>query len=264
MSIIITIFLFIFGLIIGSFLNVVIFRLNTHKTFGGHSGCMTCHKKLSPVELVPIFSFLFLKGRCRGCRSRISWQYPIVEFISGIFFALLFLKFENLFYIDPFSFSITYAFYITVFSLLLVIAVYDLRHKIIPDSLSLFLGILTFIGLFFFNSFGFYPHWPHYLDLLAGLFIALPFALLWFFSKGKWMGLGDAKLAIGLGWFLGFSNLLPGVVISFWLGAIIGVFLIVFSKKYSIKSEVPFAPFLVLGSLIAFLFSLQIFPLIFW
>jgi prepilin signal peptidase PulO-like enzyme (type II secretory pathway) len=255
---ILTIIFLFFGLIIGSFLNVVIFRFNTHRTFGGHSGCMTCKKRLKPHELVPVFSFLFLRGRCSGCKSKISWQYPIVEMISGIIFAFLFLKFQNLFFVDTISFSVTYAFYATVFSILLIIAVYDLRHKIIPDSLSATLAILAFLSLFLFSPFGLYLHLPSWGNLLAGPLVALPFALLWLFSKGTWMGLGDAKLAIGLGWILGISKLLSGIVLSFWLGALVGLFLIFFNKKYSLKSEVPFGPFLVLGTLIAFLFELNL------
>lgn len=260
---IITIFFFVFGLIIGSFLNVVIFRFNTHRSFGGHSGCMTCQKKLCWHELIPIFSYLFLRGKCSGCQSKISWQYPIVEFLTGIFFMGLFLKFQNLFFIDTFSFSLTYAFYATIFCLLMVISVYDLKHKIIPDSLSLAFGILTFIGLFFFGPFGFYFHLPSWSALLAGIILALPFALMWLLSKGAWMGLGDAKLALGLGWFLGLATGLSGLVLAFWIGATIGTFLIIFTKKYSMKSEIPFAPFLVLGSLIAFLFNLNLFSLAF-
>src|SRR3989344_8987856 len=135
MILLLTIIFFVFGLIIGSFLNVVIIRLNTDKSFSGRSGCMACQNKLSWYELIPLFSFFVLKGRCRNCKSKISVQYPVVELISGIIFASLFLKFENVFYINTLAFSISYAYYVTMFSILLIIAVYDLRHKIIPDVL---------------------------------------------------------------------------------------------------------------------------------
>ena len=251
---------FIFGLIIGSFLNVVIIRFNTQRSFGGRSGCMSCKNTLSWYELIPVFSFLFLRGRCKNCKARISIQYPIVEFLSGLIFALLFLKFQDVFfYGQTFVFSLTYAYYATAFSLLLVIAVYDIKHKIIPDVLSLSLGIFSFLGLFLFNSAGFYPHVPSILELSSGLIIATPFAFFWLVSKGRWMGLGDAKLAIGLGWLLGLSRALSGLVLAFWIGAVIGLVLIIFSKKHGMKSEIPFAPFLVLGTLLAFLFELHIF-----
>jgi leader peptidase (prepilin peptidase)/N-methyltransferase len=260
MVLILTIIFFVFGLIIGSFLNVVIIRLNTQRSFGGRSGCMSCMNTLSWYELIPVFSFLFLKGRCKNCKAKISIQYPIVEFLTGLIFALLFLKFQNIFFYDPTPiFSFTYAFYAAAFSLLLVIAVYDIKHKIIPDILSLFLGILTFVGLFLFNSGGFYPHIPSILELSSGLIIAAPFAFFWLVSSGKWMGLGDAKLAISLGWLLGLSRALSGLVLAFWIGAIVGLALVVFSKKHGMKSEIPFAPYLVLGTLLAFLFELHIF-----
>lgn len=261
MTFIITIIFFILGLIIGSFLNVVIFRFNTGRSFNGRSGCMTCQKQLCWYELIPLFSFLGLKGRCLACKAKISIQYPIVELISGLVFAGLFLKFQDIFYLDTFGFSISYAFYATMFSLLLVIAVYDFKHKIIPDSLALVFGILAFVGIFFFSNYLFYPHIPTVLELLSGLVLALPFAFLWLVSKGTWMGLGDAKLALGLGWLLGFAGILSGAVVAFWSGAIVGLILIVFSKKHGIKSEIPFAPFLVLGVFIAFLFELQLFQI---
>ena len=259
MIFILVLIFFVFGLIIGSFLNVVILRLNTEKTFGGRSGCMSCQHKLSWYELIPVFSFLGLGGRCLKCKSKISIQYPIVELLTGLIFGALFLKFQDVFFLSTISFSLTYAFYAAAFSLLLVIAVYDLKHKIIPDELALILGILAFFGLFFFNSLGFSPHLPTIWEFLSGLLISAPFALLWLVSSGKWMGLGDAKLAIGLGWLLGLSRALSGVVVAFWVGAIVGIALVIFSKKHGMKSEIPFAPYLVLGTILAFLFELHLF-----
>src|SRR3990167_9306340 len=103
MFLLLTIIFFIFGTIIGSFLNVVIFRMNTQKyffgSFGGRSACMSCQNKLKWYELIPLFSFFTLKGRCRTCRTKISVQYPLVEFISGLVFAALFFKFQDLLFI---------------------------------------------------------------------------------------------------------------------------------------------------------------------
>ncbi|HAS80775.1 MAG: Type 4 prepilin-like protein leader peptide-processing enzyme [Candidatus Nomurabacteria bacterium GW2011_GWE1_32_28] len=261
MTSIITIIFFGLGIIIGSFLNVVILRFNTGRSFNGRSGCMTCQKKLSWYELIPLFSFLFIKGKCLGCKSKISIQYPIVELITGLIFAGIFLKFQDIFYLNTLVFSISYAYYAVMFSVLLIIAVYDFKHKIIPDIFSLIFGIVTFVGLFFFSNYLFYPHIPTVLELLSGLFLALPFAFLWLVSKGTWMGLGDAKLSLGLGWLLGYSRILSGAVVAFWSGAIVGLILIVFSKKNGLKTEIPFAPFLVLGVFIAFLFELHLFPI---
>jgi len=279
LTILATIF-FILGLIIGSFLNVVIIRLNTEQSFGGRSGCMSCQNKLTWYELIPVFSFLGLRGRCKNCKTKISFQYPLVELITGLIFALLFLRFQDLFFFNTLDFVFTYAYYAVIFSILIVIAVYDLKHKIIPDILSLVLGILAFVGLFFFHAtagqvinyglpaqVGFSPHIPTLLEFLAGPIIALPFAFFWLVSSGKWMGLGDAKLAISLGWLLGLFGALSGVVFSFWIGAIVGLSLVIFSrldsarlaKKHGMKSEIPFAPYLVLGVTLVFLFGLYLF-----
>lgn len=257
----ITIIFFILGLIIGSFLNVVIFRFNTKRSFGGRSGCMVCQNKLCWYELIPLISFFALKGRCKNCKTKISVQYPIVEFISGLIFAGIFLKFQDVFFLNTFSFTLSYAYYVTMFSLLLVIGTYDFKHKIIPDSLSLIFGVFSFIGLFLFSNFVFFPHIPSIFEFLSGLLLALPFSLLWLVSKGTWMGLGDAKLSLGLGWLVGFSRILSGAVVAFWSGAIVGLILIAFSKKHGMKTEIPFAPFLVCGVLIAFLFELNLFPI---
>lgn len=252
---------FTLGLIIGSFLNVVILRLNTQKDFGGRSACMSCQNTLSWHELIPFFSFMFLRGRCSNCKTRISRQYPVVEMLVGVLFAALFFKFQNVFFESTLIFAVTYAYYAILFSLLVVIAVYDLKHKIIPDILSIFFGSLAFIGIFLFRDFVWYPHVPNILELTSGLLVALPFTLTWLLSRGTWMGLGDAKIAIGLGYMLGLARALTGVVLAFWSGAIIGITLIIFSRKYKMKSEIPFGPFLVLGMVLAFLFELHLFPL---
>lgn len=251
----------VLGLVIGSFLNVVIVRFNTQKTFGGRSACMSCQMKLHWYDLIPVFSFFGLRGRCRTCKTKISLTYPLVELLAALAFFALFIKFQDLFYFSIIDFAIVYAYYATIFSLLLVIAIYDLKHKIIPDIFSLFLGVITFAGLFFFSQNFFLPHSPNLMDILSGLVVALPFALIWLLSSGTWMGLGDAKLALGLGWFLGVSQLLSAVMVAFWTGAIVGLFLIVFSKDHGMKSEVPFAPFLVLGAMLAFLLELNIIPI---
>jgi leader peptidase (prepilin peptidase)/N-methyltransferase len=253
------VFFLVFGLIIGSFLNVVILRLNTSRSLGGRSGCMSCLHKLSWYELIPVFSYLGLRGRCKDCKTKISIQYPLVELTAGVLFAGLFLKFQDIFFLNTLAFIFTYAFYAFLFSLLVVVATYDLRHKIIPDSLALILGIFTFLGLFFFNAGVFYVHVPSLLEFLSGPLLATPFALLWLASRGEWMGLGDAKLAISLGWFLGFYFALSSVVLAFWIGAIVGITMVIFSKKYKMKSEIPFAPYLVLGTLLVFLFELHLF-----
>lgn len=255
-----TILFFILGLAIGSFLNVVIYRWGTRRGFGGRSTCVSCQSALCWYELIPLASFCALRGRCRVCKTRISRVYPAVELMTGLIFLGLFLKFQDLFFLNALSFIFTYAYYAAMFSILVVIAFYDLKHKVIPDSFSLILGAVSFFGLFFFGGHSFNVRMPSISEFLSGPVLASPFALFWLVSKGRWMGLGDAKLALGLGWLIGLSRMLSGVVIAFWSGAVFGILLILRRRGYGIKSEVPFAPFLVLGALLAFLFELHIFP----
>lgn len=260
-TILATIFFFL-GLAIGSFLNVVIYRLNTQKTFGGRSACMTCREQLCWYELIPLISYLGLHGRCRSCNTKISIQYPVVEFITGVLFMMLFLHLEEIFYFNTLVFAVSYAYYAGLFALLIIIAVYDYKHKIIPDTLSLVFGVLTFVGMFLFLGNVLTPHIPSLYDFLAGLIVSIPFALMWLVSGGHWMGLGDAKLAVGLGFMLGFNYILSATALAVWTGAIVGIFaMFLAKKKYSRKSELPFAPFLIFGTILVFFLNICLFNL---
>lgn len=274
---------FIFGTIIGSFLNVVILRYNTGATLRGRSRCFSCGKTILWYDLVPILSFLLLRGRCRFCRSTVSPQYPLVELASGFLFLGVFLRYFSASPIP--DFSILYSLFSTlylpfsidlfVFCLLLVIAVYDLTHKIIPDKMVFLFAVLSLGKLFLSVPFSDLFRFPHLLDLLAGPLLALPFCLLWLVSRGRWMGLGDGKLALGLGWFLGFSLGVSAVVLGFWLGAVVGLTLVALArlrrarfvpkfllnaglKNLTMKSEVPFAPFLIAGFVIVYFFGIDV------
>ena len=151
------IFVFLLGTIIGSFLNVVIYRFNTGKTIvKGHSICMTCNRNLRWYELIPVLSFLIQNGKCRRCASAISHQYPLVELTTGLIFALIAFHFLPIFIISIPSYVIFVTFYSFVFSLLTVIVVYDIRHKIIPDKLVYMFIIVSFFSIFI-NFSGFDP-----------------------------------------------------------------------------------------------------------
>ena len=253
------------GTIIGSFLNVVIYRFNTGMTIvKGRSICMTCNRNLRWYELIPVLSFLIQSGKCRRCASKISHQYPLVELITGIVFALIAYKFLPILYFSYKTYFFFLVFYMFIFSLLIVISVYDLRHKIIPDRL-VFVFILVSLFSIFINPspFGSLFVLPSYSALIAGPVLALPFALIWLFSKGRLMGLGDGKLVLGIGWLLGLSAGLCMVILSFWIGTIVSLTLMFLSKKkMGMKTEIPFAPFLIVSALAVFLFNLDIFSLI--
>ncbi len=130
---------------------MVIYRYNTKKSLGGRSACMSCSQTLSWYELVPLFSFLAQKGRCRNCLTKISWQYPLVEFITGIIFAALFIKFTSIFSESVPIFCITYAYYAVLFALHIIITTYDFRHQIIPDLYAFVLECSRLLDYFYFK-----------------------------------------------------------------------------------------------------------------
>jgi leader peptidase (prepilin peptidase)/N-methyltransferase len=253
-------FIFILGTIIGSFLNVVILRHNTGRSsVKGNSMCFSCGKKLVWHELIPVLSFIFLKGRCSACRAKISWQYPLIELSTGILFVALWWKNNGIF--APFWLTILIW---AIFSLLVIITVYDLRHKIIPDVFSYSLAALSIIYIVtehFWLGVGLGE--SLFWRLMSGLILAAPLALLWLVSRGQWMGLGDAKLVLGLGWFLGLIYGLSALVLAFWFGAVYGLFMILlgsklFGRHLTIKSEIPFGPFLILGWSVAYFGNVDI------
>jgi len=240
-------FVFLFGLEVGSFLNCVIYRLYTGESFlKGRSYCPHCKHILSWQDLIPIFSFLILKGKCRYCQKPISWQYPLVELSTAILFLFIFQRSFGGDWV-----SVLFNWVITAF--LIIIFVYDLRHYIIPDKI-----IYPAIGIaFLYQLFESWNLKSNLNPLLAAFGAAAFFLFIVLISKGRWMGVGDIKLAFFMGLFLGFPNILVALFFAFFIGAIIGIGLIISGKK-TLKSEVPFGPFLVTGTFITLFFGNQI------
>lgn len=250
---------FLLGLIIGSFLNCVIYRLNTEESFlRGRSFCPRCGNILSWQDLIPVLSFLILRGKCRYCHQKISWQYPLVELATGLIFLLIFnFQFTNSneFPIYNLQNFLTTIYLLLTTSFLIIIFVYDLKHYIIPDKV-----IYPAIGIsFVFNFLNSYilNHESFFNPLGAGLGTALFFLSIVLISKGKWMGLGDAKLSFLMGLFLSFPNIFIALYLAFLTGAIVGVILIFLGKK-NLKSEIPFAPFLIGGTFFSLFLSKQV------
>lgn len=262
MYVLMFVFIFLLGTIIGSFLNVVIYRFNSGKSMvNSRSICLSCNSTLRWYELIPVFSFLIQSGRCRICASTISHQYPLVEFGTGAIFVLLVRHFLPLLDLSQSLFIILVTLFAFIFSLLIVISVYDLRHKIIPDKLVYAYALASLLSVFV-NHTGTGPFFMKapFMSLIIGPLLALPFALLWLVSKGKWMGLGDAKLILGIGWMLGPLAGLAAVMLSFWIGTLVSVGILLFSyKKIHMKTEIPFAPFLILSTMLVFFFNLDVF-----
>ncbi len=240
-----SIFIFLFGLSVGSFLNCVIYRLALPK---GRSFCPHCKHKLSWQDLIPVFSFLILRGKCRYCKKPISPQYPLVEIATAILFVLIF-------WILDFELGLTFGFWILISCFLIIIFVYDLKHFIIPDKViypAIIIALIFNFQFLIFNQFSIFNSL-----ILSAIGASAFFLLIVLISRGKWMGIGDIKLAFLMGLFLGFPYILVALFFSFLIGAIIGIGLVL-AKRKTLKSEVPFGPFLVTGTFIALFWGQKI------
>jgi prepilin signal peptidase PulO-like enzyme (type II secretory pathway) len=231
-------FIFLLGLAVGSFLNCIIYRLEKNESFlKGRSYCPNCHHTLAWQDLIPIFSFLILRGKCRYCGKKISLQYPLVELSTGILFVLIF---------NVAAFDLRTIYYLIISCFLVIIFIYDLKHYIIPDKVIYPAIALTSIFNFKFLIFKY--------SILSAFGSAAFFLLIFSISRGKWLGFGDVKLGFLMGLFLGFPKILVGLFFAYLIGAIIGIGLVL-AKKKTLKSEVPFGPFLVTGTFVALFFG---------
>lgn len=233
--------IFLFGLAVGSFLNCIIYRLEANKSFlRGRSFCPHCKHILGWQDLIPIFSFIILKGKCRYCQQKISLQYPFVEFATGILFVLILnYSLSNL---------LIASYWLLVTCFLIIIFVYDLKHYIIPDKIvypAIGLALIFNFQFLIFNQFPIFQF-----SMLSAFGTAAFFLAIVLVSRGQWMGVGDIKLAFLMGLILSWPNILFALFSAFFLGAIIGIGLII-SGKRTLKSEVPFGPFLVTGTFLS-------------
>ena len=240
---------FIFGAIIGSFLNVVILRLKIQEDgrfkldLSGRSKCPSCQKKLTWIELIPILSFIFLSGRCLKCQKPISYQYPLVELASGLLtaFSVYFLGWQNIY---------TYLL-ILILYLFIIIFVYDLKYFIIPDVILIPLFFLILI----FDIIKIAQHQTNLANLGLGLLIGGGlFLALVYFSHQKWMGWGDVKLGFLLGLLMSYPYIIVSHFLAFVIGALVSLVLIAF-KGLKLKSEIAFGPFLILAATITIFFG---------
>ena len=232
---------FILGLIIGSFLNAVIFRLPDGKSFlTGRSECRHCHRELGPTDLVPVLSFLFLRGRCRYCKQPISWQYPLVELATGIVFALLCFRHGSAVGEAGLWADLIFA------AFLIVIGIYDFKHFLILDRIVVPAMVLALV----WAGLG-----GHLLASLYGaLLVAGFFAAQYYISRGRWIGFGDVKLGIFLGLLLGWQLSLLLLVLAYFLGAATGLTL-VFTGHKTMSSKLPLGSFLAISAIIVMLYG---------
>ncbi len=225
---------------------------------------MSCETQLRWYDLIPVFSWFALRGRCRSCGSGVSVQYPIVEALTALLFALVGASSIAL---NPIAAVLA----LLITAILIAIGAYDIRHTIIPDAWAYFfaaaaLALTVYTGIPDGSSIVVY--------VLAGPLAALPIATLWFVSGGRWIGLGDAKLSLGMGWLLGPVYGVAGVFFAFVIGAIVSVCILMplpivlrtlhkkgiarfrsTSAQLTMRSEVPFGPFLIASCFIVW-FSL--------
>jgi prepilin signal peptidase PulO-like enzyme (type II secretory pathway) len=231
---------------------------------------MTCNKTLKWYELIPVISFIAQLGRCRSCKAKISWQYPLVELAGGFIFLLPFYfktipGLNSLFIISPIFFWLFSAIWISIFLVFLLIWIIDYKFYIIPDELNVFAGILgimliaenffyknfsqfgtgSFIGSFSM-LFGFRSNiWLNH--LLGALIGFLVIGLIILVTKGKGMGIGDLKFITALGLIFGWPDIIFVMAFAFIIGSIFGIYLLIKRIK-GFKDSVPFGPFLILGS----------------
>jgi len=244
---------FIFGLIVGSFINVVVYRLNLAESFTtGRSKCPHCKELIKWYDNIPLLSFILLKFRCRNCKEKISYQYPLIEFWTGVIFALIGAKYFSAYDVSTWTATI---YYLGVASALMAIFVYDFLYMEIP-------GLVLWPAIGWAVAFNLLLDWNNMnsansiFDSLTYSGILAAFAAFAFFflmvagSKEKWMGMGDAYLVIFLGLVLGWPKILLALILSFSIGALVGIVLIMLKKK-KMQSQIPFAPFLVIGTFLA-------------
>ncbi|NLX62921.1 MAG: prepilin peptidase [Tissierellia bacterium] len=242
-----SIFIFLLGTIIGSFLNVCIYRIPNNKSivYPG-SRCPACSTPLKWYDLVPILSFLQLKGKCRYCREKISPRYPIVELLSGTIYLFLYIKS---------GLGINFIYYGFLISILIIITFIDVDYQIIPNTLTLLIFILDI--LYKFMNFLIYNLPLNLINHLLGLIVGfILFLLIFILSKGG-MGGGDVKLMGVFGFTLGIPRIFLNIFLSFVLGGIISIFLLAFKIKKR-KDPIAFGPFLIIGFLVSLFWGYEI------
>lgn len=238
MNVLIVVILALAGLALGSFLNVLIPRLKDRKPLTGRSRCLKCGRVLPKRDLVPLVSFALLKGRCRFCQQRISWRYPLVEFVTTAALLILYGRFglRGEFFLG------------SLLALLLIpLFVLDLKHRIVPDELSLTGAGVMLVGNLLNGV-------PFRSLLLGGIVGAGFFGLQYLVSRGKWVGDGDIRLGLLAGFSLGWSATLVALVLAYIAGMLLALWLLA-TKRANLKSQLPFGTLLTAATFASFLWG---------
>ncbi|OIO18704.1 MAG: hypothetical protein COY69_01660 [Candidatus Magasanikbacteria bacterium CG_4_10_14_0_8_um_filter_32_14] len=239
-------FFFILGLVFGSFLNALEWRLHEKKSLNTRSECPKCHKVISWYDNIPVFSFLFLHAKCRHCHKKISWQYPMVELLLAFLFSFVFYYYS---FVGYFSWLVIIRDCLAVF-VLLFIFIYDTKYLEVSDIMTLGSASILFVFSLFLHV--------SWLSMVIGAMIGGGFFLLQFVvSKGKWIGGGDIRIGILMGVLLGWKLLLLALWLAYMIGGLISIILVL-TKKKKMMTEVAFGTYLSLATFIAMFFGTQI------
>lgn len=247
--------IFIIGTALGSFTSVCVYRLHTkeHKVLKGRSFCPSCKVPLKPRDLIPLVSYIALRGRCRNCQADISYMYPLLELLNGGLLLALFVKYPFFNEFLQFDFDLLLQFLLFTFYtfILLFTFFFDLHYLHVADEVLLpgiLVGLLT----------TFLPFTPNLIDMLIGILIGGGFfALQYALSKGKWVGSGDIRVGALIGVMFGWQLTLFALICSYIVGSIVAVTVGLKKGKF-IGVKIPFAPFLVTGSFVTMFFGREI------
>lgn len=241
---------FLLGLAVGSFLNVVVYRMLTGDSFWkGRSKCPHCGKHIAWYDNIPLLSFVALRGRCRWCGKRISWRYPVLELLTGLLF-VWWLQVGTLFFrlTQPPYTWVQPTFWLVVGVALVSMAVVDLYYGVLPDIFTVGVAVVAFLYRFGLTLAGIMKLEDFLLYIASAVGASLFFGLLILVTKGKGMGWGDVKLAFAIGLLLGWPKTIIALAVAFLTGAGVGIILVIRGTR-GLKQTVPFGPFLVAGTL---------------
>jgi len=244
------------GLIFGSFLTMVLARINTGRSWGGRSQCMTCRHTLAWYDLIPLMSFVFLGGKCRYCRARVGLWYVLLELLTLVWVVLVWVVV---------GWGTSFMILSLTGGALLLLSFYDARHMIIPDQILLVLTILTLVGILLtggsmpiYGSLTGIASWSNRFIALVG--IPFPFLVMWLVTKGRTMGFGDIKLMAWMGLSLGIVAGIESLLMAVWMGGLFSIIILTLRlltktslitsprlKHILHQSHIPFGPFLVIG-----------------
>ncbi len=248
---------FLYGASIGSFVQVIVSRLHVAPITKSRSKCLSCGETLRPLDLIPIVSFIWLKGRCRYCKTDYGVSSLIVEILFGISFFFLY----HVILVGHASVMISFfwlVFYTLLFGVLGAMALYDNKHSYIPLSFITIFSLLSFVVFLMRAQEDF-----SLVTLSAPLFVALPFLIIWLITKGKGVGFGDVVLFFGVGAFFGVQQGFAVFILSVWFGAFYGLMYKYFlsGKKIKTSTPIPFVPFIVVAFLIVLFTGADIFSI---